>query len=1394
MQQPQPRQQPGFIDMQMLQQHIMLKQLQELRRHQQLQELGDGRQQNYLNQLSGMNKQAAGGQFLPPINGTPIHDSSQTFMVDNMNLVERGAPPSIQGFSNGFCSQAQSQDLCSVSPVPQQLEVSLYGTPIASGRNNLNQYSHLQGLSHDSANVLTKGSDNQAEKPTMQPSDFSNSFLSENCSVSSDQLCMPDGAFLSKQFFDAKNLLGQVPIQGFSGGILPENFQQMNALQRNASTKDGKQEQAGYPEQFPGKTTQIDPSQGLTTLDPLEQKILFNMDDNSWNASLGSNTDIGTGSFGNALECADYLSSFPSIQSGSWSALMQSAVAEASSSDTGLQEEWSGLSFQNTELSNDHQPSNFLESRKQQTGWVDNNMQIASLHCKPQLLFDDSNMSSGFPGFQQSGIQFSAIQREAMRSDSSHESVQQSPKIAAKWLDCNAQQNQPIEGSQPIHIIQPLENAWPGQNFEHSEGNARQQSISSYKNSHQRGDKLIGSKMESSSPSGNVTLNVCNNEKQQSCYQREKSNDSYHSSASQHTITEDDVRENMWLHESDSQPVARGNRKSSDQVLCRQVSQGSSNHEQGYFAQFKFVGDVSRSAVELEKGCLPDIQRNSKASEEVPPRGIVGANVSASSDSSVGYGPNRTSQTSQNMLELLHKVDHGREQRTVTHLSTTDSCPLLEVPEAKTPEAFMAKSYDQSFISPRFGLRLAPPSQRLPNSSSFFSLQSSPQSGNSTATSPTGPFNLRNQLQSPQATLPDMARRLPQFNCATSPTSSLSEQVGSSTRPPSVWRNLPTQPHLSVTELHELPSDLLLSADSTNTNLQTPSWATHGQNSYKGTESRDLGACSMNSQGFEYGEEHPEKERSQQQISSEMVDQASQMGGLFHGQESVAKHLSEPNAVGSGSLMARPYQNFNSAWHGDKQASAVSARDLEAFGRSLKPSNLHPSYSLLHQVHSLTNMETDPSRRVSDKNHTAGSDLNVQQVTAVAGHQMMYGHNSASRLNSFPTRDVKMLSFSSEAGDDQSVKALSLPLQDTPHEMATHDQSYLSDLAFNRTEHSQINVQMAPSWFKHFGTLKNGQMLPMYDARTANNSVQQFPLGRPFENLHMNTSVVQVNVPGPSQVSSVWPTTATTLAVGTLSPPFVLSKDASDHNFCVTTSKKRKIAASELLPWHKEVTQSSKRLPTISSAELEWVQAANRLVEKVENEAEMIEDLQLLLRPKKRLVLTTQLMQQMFRPAPAAILSADATSNCDSVAYFAAKLALGDACNLIYCSGNDSCLLSNDNDVMSEKPKTSERIDEQYFSKIVEDFSSRAMKLESDLFRLNKTASIVDIRVEYQEIEKFSVINRFARFHCRGQSDAAETSSSGGTTPTALKSCPQRYVTAFPMPRTVPEGAPCLSL
>lgn len=75
---------------------------------------------------------------------------------------------------------------------------------------------------------------------------------------------------------------------------------------------------------------------------------------------------------------------------------------------------------------------------------------------------------------------------------------------------------------------------------------------------------------------------------------------------------------------------------------------------------------------------------------------------------------------------------------------------------------------------------------------------------------------------------------------------------------------------------------------------------------------------------------------------------------------------------------------------------------------------------------------------------------------------------------------------------------------------------------------------------------------------------------------------------------------------------------------------------------------------------------------QLEDEAEIIEDVSLLLRPKRRLILTTHLMQQLLCPPPAAILSLDASSNCESVVYSVARLTLGDACSFLSGSGSDS--------------------------------------------------------------------------------------------------------------------------
>lgn len=205
------------------------------------------------------------------------------------------------------------------------------------------------------------------------------------------------------------------------------------------------------------------PSQGLVPLDPMEEKILYNTDDSLWDPSLLNCNDIGGGGL------------------GSWSALMQSAVAD-SSSDTGLPEEWSGLSFQNTELSTGNQPSNMLDSEKQQGSWADNNLQTASsFSSKPFPMLNDSSVNSSFPGFQQPGIQYKPEQRESLLQDESHESIQNSPKSNSEWLDRNPRQQLSAERCQQVqHTLEHLDNTWVSHRNERSESDAPLQRIDPY--------------------------------------------------------------------------------------------------------------------------------------------------------------------------------------------------------------------------------------------------------------------------------------------------------------------------------------------------------------------------------------------------------------------------------------------------------------------------------------------------------------------------------------------------------------------------------------------------------------------------------------------------------------------------------------------------------------------------------------------------------------------------------------------------------------------------------------------------------------------------------------------------------------------------------------------------
>ncbi|XP_052626626.1 uncharacterized protein LOC111919466 [Lactuca sativa] len=267
------------------------------------------------------------------------------------------------------------------------------------------------------------------------------------------------------------------------------------------------------------------------------------------------------------------------------------------------------------------------------------------------------------------------------------------------------------------------------------------------------------------------------------------------------------------------------------------------------------------------------------------------------------------------------------------------------------------------------------------------------------------------------------------------------------------------------------------------------------------------------------------------------------------------------------------------------------------------------------------------------------------------------------------------------------------------------------------------------------------------------------PLQDPSQ-LHKNSSFVQMNLANTSQYG--------TNSVGV------------NQDSIISKSKKRKFPIYELLPWHKEATQGSRRLHDTSIMEVEWGEAGNRVPEQMkEGQGGESETL------KRRIILTTQLMQVLFRPTPFKLLLDDALECYEMVTYFAARLALADACSF----ANHPHHIS---DTSAGKKVVSKGSGDENLSKVVEDFIDRSKKIEDVLLRLENGGSVLEIRMESQDLERFSVINRFAKFHSRAHMAAAPADTT--TTTGVPKLYPQRYVAASPMPRVVPEGHNCLSL
>ncbi|XP_047160660.1 uncharacterized protein LOC124830856 isoform X1 [Vigna umbellata] len=1582
-----PRQQSGMNDMQLLQQQAMLNQMQELQRQQQLHQL-EARQQSSMNPAASISKQTVAGHSASLINGIPINEApnlvwQQPEVMPNANWLPHGASAVMQGSSNGLVLSPEQLRLMGL--VPNQGEQSLYGLPISGSRPNL--YSHVQADKPAASQVPIQHqySRIQGDKPALPHISASgHSFPVHQYASISDQTNTNDGNSVSRQDIHGKSMFGSLA-QGINSGLNMDNLQQVNSEQRYVPIEDfnGRQELGGSSDTSQDKVVvQVPSSQNVATLDPTEEKILFGSDDSLWDG-------IGF----SMLDGADSLGGVPSIQSGSWSALMQSAVAETSGSEMGIQEEWSGLSFRNNERSGTERPST-MDSSKQQSVWAENNLQSTpNINSRPFLRPDDLSSRpsttvnySGLPGFHQSGADTAQEQQDRLQTDSSQRSIPQFLE-RGKWLDCSPQQKPIAEGSHSYGNAantsglevndKVISGSWShqqtlsspnsrGEQFNRSNGwnaiksptpsnNSRIKIRESESVLQPHHDKAVQEDMnqvpamwepDSDTNSSGVLEHAKSSGNMQVCGDDSgingiagipNSGATWVSRQSNHQLPNVDVwrqtdsvgsyRRNegagKYRHHLEKNPLvleSLKNEKSEGEAHDMEnfnkkdksvdgLASNSSHHRTGGLRESpSFDGDLHSPKFSGQGNRRPPVTRkfqyhptgvggvdiepygnkhalNSQPTPHQPIGGFKGQDQShpgqskyshsdgiynetekvdskpiddnasksmisghipktlTTYDRSVGnYASNKTASPSQNILELLHKVDQSREHGIATNTSTSNRPLSSRVMDAESSDgSSVHPQRNQGSLSQGFGLQLAPPTQRLPMTSSHATPQhvasetgdKGPTWLSATHTFPPreSPHELRNNVGS-SGQLFDKASQysalgnIPQGFAAGFPFPRIHTQNQN-------VANLGGQ-------VANTQSDNAMFFDRTASSNQVDEYCERAQTSQSELQSAQemsqmdsmnqirAGDPFMKSSAMEAGiAPHSSVTTSPQGAHSKLLHNVwtsvsskqhpnalkipshPQPNNIYEtttgpqkpgiedsendGNLSVQQVLSESvDAVEETANASHTKEHVKYTSDAPQSSPAATSKDIEDFGRSLRPNNfLHQNVSMLNQVQSMKNVEIDPSNRDVKRFKVSDNMMEKQQIDSNRGQQS-YGYNNivkdvSDNSSSVPPSDPNLVNFSTKVGDARRDTNAS------SQEVIGYGQRNALNVGNNNkvtavgSEHSVINPQMAPSWFEQYGTFKNGKMLQMYDMRTMTPpKILEQPLimRNQSGSLHLTNSMEQANsLNDAGQNPMLTSVSNEHLPSQSLLPPAVEPDLSSSMR-----PKKRKSSASELIPWHKELSQGE-RLQDISVAELDWAQAANRLVEKIEDEAELIEDVPM--KSKRRLVLTTQLMQQLLNPPPAVVLSADVKLHYESLVYSVARLVLGDACSSISQTGNDTIMSPGSKSILPDKLKASAKFD-QYNLK-VEDFDSRARKLENDILRLDSRASILDLRLECQDLERFSVINRFAKFHGRGQNDGAETSSSDSTA-NAQKSYPQKYVTAVPMPRNLPDRVQCLSL
>ncbi|KAG2310033.1 hypothetical protein Bca52824_021590 [Brassica carinata] len=306
---------------------------------------------------------------------------------------------------------------------------------------------------------------------------------------------------------------------------------------------------------------------------------------------------------------------------------------------------------------------------------------------------------------------------------------------------------------------------------------------------------------------------------------------------------------------------------------------------------------------------------------------------------------------------------------------------------------------------------------------------------------------------------------------------------------------------------------------------------------------------------------------------------------------------------------------------------------------------------------------------------------------------------------------------------------------------------------------------MAPSWYSQYGTFKNGLVQPVNDT----GRFTPLNIGEKSSSAGSSAADGSHDVHSPKQMPGSAPGAEIPSSESLL-------YGATDKLVKVDKPKKRKTATSGLLSWNKQVMHGSQRLKTLSEAEVDLakqlIDLLKRLPERTKTEKISA---QYISKAAEDFIIRTLKLETDFAGQEKGTAIADLRVEAEDLEKFAVINR--------FARFHPSLSSSMDRTVspvrLPERTKT-EKISAQYISKAAEDFIIRTLKLETDFAGQEKGTAIADLRVEAEDLEKFAVINRFARFHPSLSSSMDRTVS-----PVRLNS--QRYVTIAPMPRNIPD-------